>query len=219
MKNKIFLAICMSVILIFCGSSAAFAVTMLNFDSLATSYYLETALSSLYSGISFDNTSGAGFDVRGTTVGILSLEADFSGNCILNNPFTGVGNSTVASFAENVDFASVTMGDYNSDRDELFLNAYNASHGLVDSDYFDNPASSFAGRTLSVSDPTGSIAYVEFYGVGTNNNSVYWDNFSYNKYERPPSDNTGGDYVVPEPSSLLLLGFGLLGFLKRKFKK
>ena len=196
------------------ASSNAFAVITLDFNSLSTGYYAEGALSALFADVSFNNTGGNGF-----TVASPSLLADFSGNALLNNPYNTLGNSTVATFTQCADFVSVTMGDFAADRDDLYLNAYNSSSGLITSDYFNNPANSMAGRTLSVNDPTGSIAYVEFYGVGLNNNSTYWDNFSYNTYECSGGGSPNGGNVVPEPSSFLLLAFGLLGFIRKKFKK
>jgi hypothetical protein len=95
----------------------------------------------------------------------------------------------------------------------LYLIAYNSSNIQLSLYTFANPASSYAGHTLSVSSLAGDIAYVEFYGVGMSNNSVYWDNFTFN-------ENTQQNAPVPEPATMILLGTGIAGLagLRRKKK-
>ena len=196
--------------LLMAGGTAT-AVTF-DFNSLTPGSYTEGSLSSLFSGVSFNNTGGDGFTVYdSTTLASGLLQLDFTGNVLLNDAYGAPGNSTIASFDYTTDFASVTLGDLNQDYDDLYLFAYDSSNALLDSDYFANPAGSYAGTTLSVSSLAGDIAWVEYYGVGTNYNSVFWDNLSFNMTEQP----------VPEPVTFFLFGAGLLGLagFRRKFRK
>ena len=177
-----------------------------DFNAIATGCYTEAALSSHCPGISFNNTGGKDFYVDTVS----NLDLDFSGNAVLNWPYDTPGNSTVATFDLPVTFFSVTMGDYNADADTLFLYAYNADNSNVAIDFkiFNNPATSYAGHTLSVASMAGDIARVEFYGVGAgdgNYNSVYWDNVAFTP--------------VPVPAAVLLgmLGLGVAGLKLRKF--
>jgi len=175
------------------GISPCFAVTF-DFNSLATGYYTEAQFNSNFVGVSFDNTGGNGFDIQSST-----LQPDFSGNAILNEPYYTVNNLTRATFASLTNFISVTLGDFNQDPDTLYLFAYDSSNNVIGSQSYNLPADSYAGITLSLS--VANIAYVEFYGVGVNYNSVYWDNFTFNETTNP----------VPEPATILLLGAGLIG--------
>ena len=190
-------------LLTFCISVSAYAVSY-TMDSLATGYYTEGDFSNMFVGVDFNNSGGAGFNIQAVT-----LDPDFSGNAVYNSPFNTTGNNTCATLLNATDFVSVTMGDYNADSDELYLFAYNTSDILLDSDHFSNPASSYAGTTLMVSSLFDDIAYVKFYGVGVDNNSVYWDNFSFNIPAEP----------VPEPATIFLLSTGLLGFLRFRNKR
>ena len=177
------------------SSGSAFATTY-DFNAVTSNTYNETQFNALFSGVAFDNSGGDSFNVSTVT-----LQPDFSGNAVLNSPYTDAGNRTIATFVTLTNFVSVTMGDYDSDVDNLYLNAYDNLNNLITSDFFLNPAASYAGKTLSVLSPSWNIARVEFYGVGVNNNSVYWDNFTFNEESAQ----------VPEPASILLIILGLAG--------
>jgi hypothetical protein len=182
-------------------SGPVFALTTYDFDALASGYYEEADFSALFTGVSFDNTGGSQFEIRSLNNG---LQPDFTyPMAIINNPYNVLGDATIATFAELTDFVSITMGDFNADEDSLYLLAFDASDNQIDDAFFANPSSSYAGHTLSVSAASPSISWVKFYGVGSNNNSVFWDNFSFNAEECPPA--------VPEPMTLSLLGMGLAG--------
>ncbi len=178
-------------------------------DSLAAGYYTEGNFSSMFLGVDFNNTGGAGFTIQDISSQSTPLGPDFTGNAVFNSPYTNSGNSTIATLDNATDYVSVTLGDFNADRDELYLYAYNSTDVLIASDHFSNPASSYAGTTLMVSSLFDDIAYVEFYGVGVNNNSVFWDNFTFNDSAEP----------VPEPATIFLLSTGLLGFLRFRNKR
>ena len=196
-----------ALIFLFCAGVASFAATaeatQITYDfngginGWLNGICSEAAVNANTPGVTFDNTGGSSFTIS-SPFGTISL---------INFPYNTIGNSTIATFSSLTDYVSVDMGDYGGDVDNLYLEAYDAANILVDSAYFSSSVSGL--NTLSVSTGTASIAWVEFYGVGVNNNSVYWDNFTFN-----------ATASVPEPSTMLLLGSGLvgLGLVRRKFR-
>jgi hypothetical protein len=145
------------------------AITCLNFDDLTPGTYLTT-----YGGVAFTNTDGN-----------LVVSAAYPGpvftspNAVLPANFSTPGNRTRATFSSPVSSVSVTMGDYNADPDTLYLEAYNSSNVLIDSYITTIPATLNGGVDLQVSGQ--NIAYVEFWGVGVNENSVYFDNLCFDE--------------------------------------
>lgn len=208
-KNMLSLFILLLTLLI---SSFSYAVTY-DMNSMTTGYYSEAQFNSAFSGVSFDNTQGDGFDIYSCLDE--DLEPDFSGNAVMNSNFSIEGSSTRATFSESVSFVSVTIGDRNSDADLLYLYAYASDNSLIGSDSFANPYDSYAGTTLIVSSSSANIAYVEFFGVGGLFNSVLWDNFSFEV------EDSYNQLPVPEPATIFLLGAGLAGLagIRKKNRK
>lgn len=112
-----------------------------------------------------------------------------------------------------VNMVSVVLGDNGQDSDELFINAFDKVGNHIGSDSRTLLANIRGGFALSVS--TSEIAAVEFgrrieqEGEG---NSILFDNFTY----------TTMNATIPEPSTLLMIGTGLLGisfWRNRQIKK
>jgi hypothetical protein len=73
------------------------------------------------------------------------------------------------------------MGDYDSDEDTIYLVAYDSSGNVVASDSAVLPATLIGRMSLSVRSSTVNIAYIDFWGVGANINSVYFDNVCFGR--------------------------------------
>jgi len=142
-------------------------LTCLNFDDLDPGTPLTT-----YGGVRFTNTHG-GLTVQEAYPGPVFT----SPNSVLADSYTSPGNKSRATFSTLVSQVSVTMGDYDADPDDLYLEAYDSNGYLVDSDFTSIPGTLYGGVNLEVSG--SGIAYVEFWGVGLNNNSVYFDNLCF----------------------------------------
>ena len=142
-------------------------LTCLNFDDLNPGTKLTT-----YGGVTFTNTHG-GLTVQATYPGPVFT----SPNSVLPDNYNNSGNRNRATFSTLVSQASVTMGDLGADADDLYLEAYDSNGYLVDSDSASIAAGWFGGVNLEVSG--SGIAYVEFWGVGLNYNSVYFDNLCF----------------------------------------
>lgn len=204
-KNHFVKKIILSLTVLALTAGVANAATITyDFNSTPVGTYTEENFSALFPHVSFDNTSGTSFYVRTP-----DLNPAFSGNVILNSSSWTQGSSTIATFSQLVSSVSVTMGDRGSDSDYISLNAYDSAHNLIDSDSFTIPLHVAIGHNLSVSSAANNIASVEFYGIGVDQNSVYWDNFSFTPVNSP----------VPEPSSIVL-GLmslaGAMGMRKRR---
>lgn len=126
----------------------------------------------------------------------ITSSAPWGGNSLINY-FNG-GNTFTVAFNSLIDFFSIDVGDYNQDEDNVSLQLFDSSWNLLGSDSATNPASSSTALTLSVS--AANAAYAVFSDADPFPGAVYWDNMTYEKSS------------VPEPSGLLLLGIGMLGF-------
>ena len=176
--------------------AAASAVTI-DFDALATGTYTEAQFNAMF-GATFDNTTDTGFQVSNAVNNPL-FPAFSAPNAVLNTGFDNPANTTRVTFNSVVSFASVTMGDFDSDADVLHLVAYDSSSAVIGSDVLDYDASRNDGAVLSVSTP--GIAAIEFWGDGLGDaNNVYWDNLTWSDERQ-----------VPEPAMLFLVALSLVG--------
>jgi hypothetical protein len=122
----------------------------------------------------------------------------------------------IADFSTLISSFSLDAGDFtNSDIDFLRIEAYsgaNATGVLVDV-FVSPPCCAFGGgfQGLSGGVAGANIASVRFIGGSFFfPNSMYYDNITI---------NTIDEQVVPEPASLLLLGSGLVGGVRRWRKR
>ena len=172
--------------------------TVIDFESTPTGYY-----SSLTIGAVTFSYLGGGFDVTSACPG-----SPICGNALLGNPYGSAAfNATIAGGTSSF---SIGFGDFNSDAETGYLEAFDSLGNSLDSDSAFIPGSLYGGATLAVSSGSPNIAYVRFWTGGDYPGSVYWDNAEY-----------GGTAAVPEPETyaMMLAGLGMLGFIARRRKQ
>ena len=124
-----------------------------------------------------------------------------------SDPFSTTSPFRADFLISGVNFVSVVLGDNGGDQDNLFLQAYNSSGVLLDSDQKELGEGIFSGFTLAVESNKSEIRYVLFGSQG--DNSVAFDDFTYST----------GHGSVPEPSTVLLFGTGLASLAAWRYKK
>jgi len=184
-----------------CGVAGA-AVTI-NFNGLSIPSQFPTYTNS---GVTFSAVGGGDLQAvltPNTTAGITSTlgidPAVF--------PFM---QAVIASEATHV---YIGLGDFDTDAETLFLNAFDASDNPLDSDDLPTDTGDASLHTLSVSAPLGGpyISYVIFGATGgLDGSSVSADEFVYCSPTCPS--------VIPAPGAILLgaIGVGLVGHLRRR---
>ncbi len=166
----------------------ASAAVFLGFDELSHGTVLNTQYAA--QGVVFSNSHG-NLLVSDDTPG-----PPFTPHmAVLAQNYTMPLNKSRATFSVPVTEVSVCLGDYDQDSDYIYLNLYDATSTWLASDSDMLEAALNGGKTLSAVAPAGKhVAFAEFWGVGVNNNSVYFDNFRFEVEET----------VIPEPASLIV---------------
>ena len=177
-------------------ASAAGAATI-DFEATPTGTYSSLAIGD----VTFTFTGGNGdFDV----VDSGDPGAPIAGHALISFFQNPGAEPFMATFANGASAFTIGVGDFGADEDNDYLEAYDASGNLLDSDYYFNPAGNYGGGYLTVSSDV-TIAYVKFWDAEPYPGAVYWDNASYTP-------------VVPEPETYALMGLGLaaVGFMARR---
>lgn len=176
---------------------AAALILFLSFTTAQAAPVLIDFNSESFSNVSSFTTQGVTFskglfnletsNTPNSTVGIRG-SVDFSGP----DPFRAVvGGGT--------NFVSIDLGDFGSDRDNIFLSVFDAADNLL------GTTSQWCceiSEMVTLSLAFEGISYALFGSIGEFNNSVYADNFIYN----------ASVSEVPLPAAVWLFVSGLMGF-------
>jgi hypothetical protein len=147
--------------------------------------------------------AGVTFTMMGSTVCDTSFgspddPSDFSLGFLWDNTVDS-GAMIRATFSALASFVSVDLGDWNADKDTIFLSIYDSADTLIDTVSLFRPTSSYEMNTLSLSGV--GIAYAVF---GTNADDLGFivaDDFTF---------SSTAIAAVPLPASGLLLGGALI---------
>ena len=185
---------------------------MIDFDSLAPGTYSESEFSDLFDGVSFDNNGGS-FNVVGD-----------SSNNYINDYYGGQRQdatrfepylSTIATFDNLTDYVSITNLCDMPHAVMFSMRIFDTDHNLLSqvSDIYSptDPFFPLSSYVLEYESDLANIASVEFWSDDFNytQGDGYWDNFTFNDAQ-----------PIPEPATILMLSFGLVGLIgKRKFSK
>ena len=123
------------------------------------------------------------------------------------SPYVALKATSAAQF----EFVSVSLGDFGGDADMLFLEAFNSMDALVASTSLLLSAGIIGNGTLQLTSLSGAdVRYVVFgsRAPSLNGSSVFADNFRFETAD-----------PIPEPTSMLLLGTGLLGLGMRRWRQ
>jgi hypothetical protein len=138
------------------------------------------------------------------TAGTYSLSTaagPVGGTVVRSDPFTST-DPFKAELATTVSSVSVDLGDFAADSDDIFLSVYDSANNLLGTT---STTCCTTDEMVTLSLSYSGISYALFGSIGTFQNSVFFDNFSYVSQ-------------VPLPAPALLLAPAVLGFmgLRRK---
>lgn len=112
-----------------------------------------------------------------------------------------------ADFASVASAVSVDLGDFNSDADEIFIEAYNSTNMLLGTSVLLLSASDSVMHTLSANFANTSYVLFGARDPSLNGSSIFADNLTF---------DLGG--AIPEPATwaMMIAGFGLAGGALRR---
>lgn len=202
------LVLSIAAIVLMSGVTPAVAATVtFDFEELAVGTGL-TSITMTKSGITVDiyREGGATFGIT-NLISAATFPASWGQRTL--DPFVGgTGNTAfIANISPGVQGVSLEMGDFGADTDTLLLQAYsglNATGTLLGTATGVLPGGGISFSFLNLSTSGADIRSIRFIGGSPNfPNSVYYDNLQL----------TSTDMVIPEPTSLTLLGLGAIGLL------
>ena len=218
---KKWLIIIVSVLLLgFSGQNAS--ATLITFDDVASG----TNINTQYSGIGvtfgcFNGTTASNMctgnayavatSLANSAPNVISLTSSFSG--VLTDERYGYFKASFSSLVGSVsiDAKAVLPPEYlGATTNKPFLQALGSGGAWLGTVEYTASVYGETWQTLTITHSTNDIAFIAFSSFSSSGHPVYgmFDNLNFSTV----TTGGGGGTPVPEPSTLLLLGSGILGF-------